>query len=1038
MKKFIFLCVALTLCLWLLPLAAQTVDTPKPADTYGKEPVSPQTAPAYRALATDPSEPKEAPRQKTSAELPIQLPSEKGSTIKEVDSPPQGIDLHPVVDDSHEPKETDPIFGSVEHYPVIIDRNEAKIGLSERPAGQTRVDADSYEPDNTPATAQYISVNSILQSQNHTIHDFGGVDVDWYYFYGIPGRIYTFYSTSSLDIKINLYQNDGTTIIDSDDDDGEGLNFLLQYAPTSAGFYRLKVDAYYMNAGPYVFYFKTEANPDGYEIDDVAAQARNIYPTASLQTQYHTIHSNLDVDWFLFQGYTGRNYTFYSTGNTDVRVYLYAADGTTQLGFDDDSGDGNNFLLNLTPSTNSDYYLKVAPYSAEAGAYNFCFSYSANADAYEPDDSVGNSSSINGYDPYIQVQSHTLHTATDQDWFSFLALEGVHYIFFSTGNTDTQIYLYSPSNLTQPVIWDDDSGDGNNYNLTFTFTTTANYYIKVIGYGGAIGGYNFNWRHESDPDGFEPDDTPATANEQVVGQTTTLEAHNLHTPTDQDWYRFQGVLGCTYTFWSERPYDPQIFLYQNDATTLIASDDDSGDGLNFYMQFTPNVTGYYMIKVIAYGGGVIWYDFGYNYSVNADAYEPDNSATDYTDLAPITTFQFQSHTIHTSSDQDWYRFEGVAGRLYNFESTGDTDVVAYLYANDGTTLLASDDDSGMGANFQLAYNCTAAGYYKLKVVGFGGYLGVYNIYYDYGALQDAYEPDDSSTDFTDLTVTSLENSQQHTLHNSVDQDWYRFYGVAGKRYTFWSSGTTDTQIHLYQNDGITQLAYDDDNGGTPNFSLAYVFNTTAYYKLKVTGYYGAAGRYDIVYQFGAQPDSYETDDGPTDYTALTVTTALQTQNHTLHNATDQDWFRFQGIAGYHYTFYTTGTTDTRGNLYLDNGTTFLGGSDDYTDVNFLIGFHPTTTGYYKLKIDAYPGDAGPYVFCYQYATLAAPAILTITRSGTNVILAWTAVSGATSYKVYSSDNPYTGFTQTGSPVTGTTMTLAASAARRFFRVTANN
>ena len=229
-----------------------------------------------------------------------------GISVKETNPTPVHIEYQPTLINRNEPKDANPVYLPSDYDARIKDRNQPKEAVIGNSVGQTRVDADGYEPDNTAATAHYLTVTSTLQSENHTIHDFGGVDVDWYYFYGIPGRTYTFYSTSSMDNKIYLYQNDGTTQIDWDDDDGDGLNFYLEFSPSSAANYRLKVDAYYMNAGPYVFYFKTGAIPDSYELDDSVAYAQQIYPTPAVQTQNHTIHNSTDVDWYKFQALTGR------------------------------------------------------------------------------------------------------------------------------------------------------------------------------------------------------------------------------------------------------------------------------------------------------------------------------------------------------------------------------------------------------------------------------------------------------------------------------------------------------------------------------------------------------------------------------------------------------------------------------------------------------------------------------------------------------------------------------------------------------------
>ncbi len=62
-------------------------------------------------------------------------------------------------------------------------------------------------------------------------------------------------------------------------------------------------------------------------------------------------------------------------------------------------------------------------------------------------------------------------------------------------------------------------------------------------------------------------------------------------------------------------------------------------------------------------------------------------------------------------------------------------------------------------------------------------------------------------------------------------------------------------------------------------------------------------------------------------------------------------------------------------------------------------------------------------------------IVTIVHNGNNVELSWPAITGATSYRIESSDDPYTGFIQAG--ITGdTTFSIPAAPAMKFFRVIA--
>jgi hypothetical protein len=156
-------------------------------------------------------------------------------------------------------------------------------------------------------------------------------------------------------------------------------------------------------------------------------------------------------------------------------------------------------------------------------------------------------------------------------------------------------------------------------------------------------------------------------------------------------------------------------------------------------------------------------------------------------------------------------------------------------------------------------------------------------YYEFDP--DSYEPDNTASAATNLTVTSTPQTQNHTLHNGYDQDWYRFQGIPGLLYVFYSTGSTDTQIYLYADDGTTQLGFNDDSGEGLNYRLEFAPSTYGYYRIKVIPYTGNAGPYGFVYYYGATPDAYEPDNTYSVSTTLTPTTVFQSQPHTLHDGT---------------------------------------------------------------------------------------------------------------------------------------------------------
>lgn len=110
---------------------------------------------------------------------------------------------------------------------------------------------DAYEPDNTPAQAKIILTNGTLQE--HTLCLAG--DSDWMTFFAEAGVVYTI-ETSMLDWAetdtwLSLYESDGKTLIDENDDVDWGLYSRIEWtAPADMNVY-IRVTELGENLGDY-------------------------------------------------------------------------------------------------------------------------------------------------------------------------------------------------------------------------------------------------------------------------------------------------------------------------------------------------------------------------------------------------------------------------------------------------------------------------------------------------------------------------------------------------------------------------------------------------------------------------------------------------------------------------------------------------------------------------------------------------------------------------------------------------------------------
>ncbi len=106
--------------------------------------------------------------------------------------------------------------------------------------------------------------------------------------------------------------------------------------------------------------------------------------------------------------------------------------------------------------------------------------------------------------------------------------------------------------------------------------------------------------------------------------------------------------------------------------------------------------------------------------------------------------------------------------------------------------------------------------------------------------------------------------------------------------------------------------------------------------------------------------------------------------------------------------------------------------DTYGDAVVYIAIRYTSLDDYYLHVDDF---VGPPI--YQVASLDAP-VVSIETSDADVVLSWTAVPNATHYKVYASDDPYTGFTLLGTTANLSYTITAPAATAKFYQVTSTN
>ncbi|MGA2799628.1 MAG: S8 family serine peptidase, partial [Thermoguttaceae bacterium] len=108
---------------------------------------------------------------------------------------------------------------------------------------------------------------------------------------------------------------------------------------------------------------------------------------------------------------------------------------------------------------------------------------------------------------------------------------------------------------------------------------------------------------------------------------------------------------------------------------------------------------------------------------------PDDYGNNPASAAAIAVGSTTSGSIETGGDQDWFKFQAVAGKKYLISTTlaGLTDSVLTLYAGNGTTQLAYNDDiASNNPASRIQWTAPASGTYFIKTTAYdthqtGGY-----------------------------------------------------------------------------------------------------------------------------------------------------------------------------------------------------------------------------------------------------------------------------------------------------------------------------
>jgi|GEM_PF-748716 len=484
--------------------------------------------------------------------------------------------------------------------------------LTPTPTWTPACQPDAYETDNLCSQAHDITTDGIHQLRNLC----PAGDADWVKFPATAGITYTIEASNvGADARmiLSLYDRcDGAPAF------GSGARIV--WAPPASGTYWVKAEHHAPQYGPDAAYdlsvtASTDCPGDIYEPDDSCNAARDLPTDGARQTRLFCRAG--DPDWVKFQASSGATYFIVADNvgpDASPMLSLYnacAAPGSW----------GSGQQIRWIAPTDGLYYVKAENHNPQnyghTARYDLRVEMTAcAADSYEPDNDIAHANTI---EVDGAAQRHQFCPAGDEDWVRFTATASLNYTLATAnlgGASDTVLCLFG--NDGAPIACDDDGGGGRASRLTWLAPADGVYYAQARHYdptaSGPDTGYDLTVaRQACAEDAYEQDDQPTDA--RPITTDGVKQPHNTCPAGDEDWVKFD-VTGAAGQYIIETAdlgpsADTVLFLYDTDATTELASNDDydAGEASRIVWRFPAAGTYYAKVRHFApepYGAGTAY------------------------------------------------------------------------------------------------------------------------------------------------------------------------------------------------------------------------------------------------------------------------------------------------------------------------------------------------------------------------------------------------------------------------------------------------
>lgn len=671
-----------------------------------------------------------------------------------------------------------------------------------------------------------------------------------------------------------------------------------------------------------------------------------------------------DVDWYRLRVESGRRYMFTLDGLPDANgqaldpmLSIYDSEGN-QVAFNDDAN-GLNSALSFAPAASGEVFVEARAFSdAATGAYRLSM-----ASAVLPPDDAGNDATTRARIAPGRAVSGNLEYEGDTDWYRLSARTGNRYHITLTGVTSDS----GETALADPMLrvldaegnelaMSDDTEEGLNPVLDFIPRTNGDVFLEARGYADAYTGlYALSVTAERMPT------DNISADNRTRGRINAGQSINgsLDFPTDMDWYRVRLEAGESYRFTLNSSggdnalSDPMLVIYDASGAQ-VGMDDDGGEGLNSYLEFTAATAGNYFVEARGFGEEATG-----AYTLSAAAGDIPSDAS--TDASLSSEGDYREGVLSPAGDRDWYRVDLTEGQAFrvSVETTQTADALGdpyvVLYGPDGAE-VGRDDDGGEGLNAWLEYQAAISGPHFVEVRGFVDEAsGRYIVGLTPGEIGE-------SVDNADYLMPNGEG-RTSIIGTPEDVDWFMIEMVEGRPYRFSlegfgdGDGLTDPYLRLYDSQG-QEVAADDDGGTGFNSYLSFASPTGGTYFAAVSSYGSTGiGRYFLTVT--------DTDVPGHIYTDMNLDPANDGRASSIEMPGDLDTYRVILEAGATYVIDVSGQgehplADPFLTILDTQGEAVTTDDDSGDGLDARLRFTPHAGGEFYIQASGLGGSTGSY------------------------------------------------------------------------------